>query len=210
MKAYDIRNGKDQLLGYWKVTRKIDGVQVIFNNDDPPVSRRGKPLYGIPKMPAGKYEVFINNWEDTVSHVRSRNSKPCPKKCLFSLSPIDDRLYIGTYANPPQKLLTELFEQELTAGHEGLVIFGLDNKEFKIKRIDGFDVKITGIIPGKGRLIGMVGALMTPMGNVGSGLTDTDRKLNWEIGETIEVESMGLTPSGKFRHPRFIRRRIDK
>jgi hypothetical protein len=27
---------------------------------------------------------------------------------------------------------------------------------------------------------------------------------------TIEVEAMGLTPAGKFRHPRFVRVRWDK
>ena len=43
--------------------------------------------------------------------------------------------------------------------------------------------------------------------------TDTIRQEladNLPIGKTIEVEVMELTPTGKFRHPRFMRLRPDK
>ncbi len=30
------------------------------------------------------------------------------------------------------------------------------------------------------------------------------------VGKTIEIACMGLTPDGRFRHPRFIRLRLDK
>lgn len=53
-------------------------------------------------------------------------------------------------------------------------------------------------------------AFMTEKGKVGTGFSNDDRKADWEIGEIIEVEAMGLTPAGKFRHPRFSRRRFDK
>jgi ATP-dependent DNA ligase len=50
------------------------------------------------------------------------------------------------------------------------------------------------------------------MGKVGTGFSDAMRKEDWNsrIGEFIEVECMQLTPDGKFRHPRFLKRRWDK
>jgi len=49
------------------------------------------------------------------------------------------------------------------------------------------------------------------MGNVGTGLTDDQRRQFWAKPPlTIEVECMELTPDGKFRHPRFKRERFDK
>jgi ATP-dependent DNA ligase len=81
-------------------------------------------------------------------------------------------------------------------------------------------VTVTEIIEGTGKHKGRMGALMTPMGKVGTGFTDQERKEWWgrkallgnhpTLAWLIEVECMQLTPDGKFRHPRFLRIRYDK
>ena len=61
-----------------------------------------------------------------------------------------------------------------------------------------------------------MGALITEMGKVGTGFTDINREWwadpcrDLPVPYIIEVECMGLTKNGKFRHPRFKRIRWDK
>lgn len=204
--------GQD-LAGGWEVTLKLDGVQVIYK-DGAPLSRAGHPLYNLPEMPDGIYEVYDYDWETTVSLVRTRSSKTrIDSSRLYSLFPaVDPRLRAPTLLNPSSDKIKEVFAAAKTLGYEGLVLRG-ESEWFKVKDRETHDVKITGIEEGKGKYIGKLGAFITAMGKVGTGLLDNDRSLYWTkevIGSTIEVACMGLTPNGKFRHPRFIRFRWDK
>jgi len=97
----------------------------------------------------------------------------------------------------------------LKRGDEGLVIYQ-GEVSYKVKPRENHDVIVTGFTEGKGKYSGLVGALETNMGKV-SGMTDQQRAdFTKELPEVIEVECMGLTKNGKFRHPRFIRVRFDK
>jgi DNA ligase-1 len=99
--------------------------------------------------------------------------------------------------------------RQVAAGDEGLVV-RQGNRWLKVKPINTFDVPVIGSIPGRGKHTGRMGALITPMGNVGTGFTDEQRGTEYPEGTIIEVESQGLTPDEKFRFPRFIRVRFDK
>ena len=69
------------------------------------------------------------------------------------------------------------------------------------------------MVEGTGKYVGMLGAFVTPMGRVGTGLTDAQRVEffgDHMIGQTIEVEAMEVTGDGKLRHARFLRHRFDK
>jgi len=74
-----------------------------------------------------------------------------------------------------------------------------------------YDIVVTGLVAGKGRYLGKVGALITSMGRVSVGLTDEQRAefVFLPIGTVIEVECQELTKTGKFRRPRFICLRPD-
>ena len=63
----------DKTLTNCKVSLKIDGVQAIRENDGW-LSRQGKPLYNLPDMPDGTYEVFLGSWEASVSAARTEIS----------------------------------------------------------------------------------------------------------------------------------------
>ncbi len=89
---------------------------------------------------------------------------------------------------------------------------------FKIKDKITLDVEVIGKTKGTGQYTGSVGALIvrTDFGTefkVGSGLTKRDRLdfsiSDFPIGNIVEVEGMELLPSGKLRHPRFVRLRED-
>lgn len=79
-------------------------------------------------------------------------------------------------------------------------------------QIKTYNVEVTGLVAGKGRYLGKVGALITPMGRVSVGLTSEQRAefVFIPLGTIIEVECMELTKTGKFRRPRFVRLRPDK
>lgn len=197
------------LKGEWLVTLKVDGVKVIIEGGIAK-SRAGKPLYNIPPMPDGIYEAYINSWEETVSRVRTHEGTQLEPRDLIRLYPPDPRLIVGTLYDPLPITITRLFDREVQLGVEGLVLRGPKGKEFKVKPIETLDLPILGVIEGKGKYQGKMGALITPLGNVGTGFTDLEREQKWGEGMIIEVAFMGYTPSGSLRHPRYIRSRFDK
>ena len=203
-------NGKD-LFGEWVVTRKLDGVRALMDEDGSVVSRAGKPLYNLSHLKFRDAEIFLGSWEKTVSAVRTLQRDNIPEECVYSLSPLDDRLYLETTTDPTKEYIELLLSERLSLGEEGLVLRKGDTW-VKVKGIETFDVEILHVIPGKGKHEGRMGALLTEKGKVGTGFTDEDRKKFSRgcEGTIIEVECMGLTPQGKFRHPRFVRERFDK
>lgn len=200
-----------KLKGLWQFTRKIDGVRMLRNEAGFPVSRSDKPLYNLGHVPKEitDAEIFLNNWGESVSLVRSMYGDPVPLDCVYSLYPLDERLILGYYHDPSPDFVADMLKTALAHGDEGLVIRQGD-KWLKVKPVETYDVPITGLQPGTGKYVGKMGALLTPMGKVGTGFTDAMRDEEWTIGEIIEVECMQLTDDGKFRHPRFVRRRFDK
>lgn len=186
---------------------KLDGIQAMLNDEGKVVSRSGKPLYNIdPKLltPGKKYEVFCHNFKITDSIVSTQGEHPNGpmRAChLFEIWPgTDDRLKLSTLD------AKQAFDYAMLWGYEGIVI----DKKYKWKKKETLDVKVTGIIPGKGKHAGRMGALMTTHGKVGTGFSDKEREEVWYIGEYIECDCMEITPDGKMRHGRFLRRRWDK
>lgn len=207
-------NGKD-LKGEWEVTLKLDGIRMLRDEDGKPVSRSGKPLYNLQHVPADitDAEIFDCNWETSISAVRTKDGTPVQTSEVYSLDPIDPDLLLSSVIDPSAEEIQAKLESAVANGYEGLVL-RQGNKWLKVKPTETYDVEVTGMIEGTGRLTGKMGALVTEMGKVGTGFTDDERLVFWNlqriIGRTIEVECMSLTPAGKFRHPRFKRVRWDK
>lgn len=89
----------------------------------------------------------------------------------------------------------------------------------KLKAEDSLDLEVIGSFEGTGKYLGMLGGLVVKFGgnivNVGSGLSDEQRKTFWEdreqlLGRLIEVGFHEVTPDKSLRHPRFVRFRDDK
>lgn len=196
------------------VTKKLDGIQCMFD-EGRAVSRKGKPLYGIDPawlVPGHIYEVFCGDFRSTVVATRTRNAPLIDRKCLYTIWPVDHRIMLGYENRLSPAVVQDYMDKVLSQGHEGLVIRTLSGL-WKVKPVNSYDVRITGLKPGKNRHKGRLGAFETARGLVGTGLTDLQReKFNRVsmVGEIIEVQCMELTPGGKFRHPRFIRHRFDK
>lgn len=213
--------GQD-LKGDWLLTKKIDGVRVLKNEAGELVSRNGKPLYNMNHLKEliHDHEVFFNSWNETVSMVRTHNGPCVSADCLYDLRPdhLDSRLVIGWVSNPSAELILHHLQRVLSEGLEGLVLRDSSGSRWlRVKPSETHDVRITGYLEGRGKHLGRCGALLTPMGKVGTGLTDALREelaaLHAKgelIGRMIEVEAMEITATGKFRHPRFIRFRPDK
>jgi hypothetical protein len=197
------------------VTFKIDGVQAIRKNGSW-TSRAGKPLYNLPDAPDGRYEVFLGDFKSSISAVKTHNGSLINSRYLYRLDEIDSRLVAGIV---PRDHLSDAFKHARNLGYEGLVVhIGCGNGEwFKIKDKITLDVKLIDIIEGTGRNKGRMGALLVKTKDgitfkVGTGFTDEDREMFWNWGKghsIIEVEGMELLPSGKLRHPRFVRIRED-
>lgn len=203
------------LEGDWLVSLKIDGIRVSIGPEGV-FSRSGKPLYNMDHLVTDVQrdaEVFMGSWEATASAVRSSKKKVyVPKDALYDLDPLDPRLYMMLISSPSEQWIMKLLDDVTSDGYEGLVLRQGDSW-LKVKKEETHDVEVTGFVEGKGKHVGRMGLLKTPLGNVGTGFKDLERKElfgDHVIGTIIEVESMGLTPKGKFRHPRFVRVRFDK
>lgn len=202
----------EQLTGWWTVSYKLDGVRALVRKDGV-FSRNGKPLYNLDflkKRAPMDVEIFCGSWENTITKVRTQKEKHIiiPEE-IYSLNPLDERLIIEEVVRPSQKVIHHLLKKSLEEGFEGIVLRQL-NKWYKVKPFETFDVPVIKILPGKGKHLGRMGALMTPMGKVGTGFSDEEREATWNIGEVIEVKCGELTREGKFRFPSFCRRRFDK
>lgn len=199
------------LSGNWLFTRKLDGVRMLRDAEGNPVSRAGKPLHNLEEIPASikDAEIFLGTWEDTVSAVRSHKGPKVRPRQAYLLDPLDPRLVIGMFTEPSSEFIEAELQAALNRGDEGLVLYQ-GRTAYKVKPTENYDVPVTGATEGKGKYAGLIGALIIPKGKV-SGMSDDQRRAFTErLPEVIEVECMGLTNGGKFRHPRFIRERFDK
>jgi hypothetical protein len=203
------RTYKGEVLMDALVTIKVDGVRA-HGTGSGAVSREGKPLHNVALPEGAVAEVFCGSWEATISAVRTQDGQPVAEEHVYVLRPeLDERLVIGRYDTLTESGVGQLFDRVRSQRYEGLVIYS-GGQMYKVKGEETYDVPVTKVIPGKGRLVGLMGVLETPMGKVHAGFSDADRAAEWATGMVIEVACTELTPSGKFRHARFIRRRFDK
>ena len=206
---FELYNNID-LEGSWDITIKIDGVR-CHNTSQGKLSRKNKPLYNIPDFNGEIAEIYCGDFKTSIEKTRTftRDITISDEEVYILYPQIDNRLYLTTIENPTKEQILELFNLARDKGFEGLVL-RQDDKFIKVKSKETYDVEI---LEGTGRNKNRLGAFITNMGKVGAGLTDLDRDKYYNkkyIGETIEVDCMELTPSGKFRHPRFVRLREDK
>lgn len=214
MKVYN----KDLVLkGKVLITKKIDGVQAIKNSNGIITSRKNKTLYNIPDFNGTKAEIFLGSFKESISRTKTKVGDLIDTESVYVLEPkIDSRLVITTIENPTHTQINEIFEFVRKSGDEGLVIY-TKNETYKLKADITIDATIIGIIEGRGKHTNKMGALTVKYNesifNVGTGFTDIERTEFNDIGllgETIEVKGMEVLPSGRLRHPRFVRMRADK
>ncbi|UAL45400.1 DNA ligase [Shewanella inventionis] len=118
---------------------------------------------------------------------------------------------------------TALFNQldrVVDEGGEGLMLhyrqafYQVGRSQFIVKLKPKYDAEavVIGYTEGKGKYLGLLGALTvkTPDGvvfNIGSGLTDKQRKVPPAIGATITYQYSGFTQKGTPRFATFLRER---
>jgi DNA ligase 1 len=144
----------------------------------------------------------------------------------------------GVNAKTCQDQIMEMFEEQLQAGFEGIMIkdanstynFKRDKSWLKIKPTDTFDLRVVGLEEGKpgSKYEGLLGALVVEgfvddkfiRCNVGSGLTDDIRREWWDdpnliMDHIVEIEADSITKAENGEHfslrfPRFKCVREDK
>ena len=90
----------------------------------------------------------------------------------------------------------------------------VSNTLLKVKSFSDMDVVVLGYEKGKGKNVGVIGALNVKdaKGNlfkVGTGFTDAERANPPKVGEIVTVKYQVLTHKGIPRFPTYLRRRTD-
>lgn len=107
-------------------------------------------------------------------------------------------------------------------GGEGLMLHrgtsryvaGRTDDLLKLKSFDDAEARVIGYLPGSGKYVGMMGAVVVERADgaqfkIGSGFTDAERRDPPPLGTWITYAYNGLTENGLPRFARFLRRRLD-
>ncbi len=126
--------------------------------------------------------------------------------------------WVEQFKLPDEKALQAKLKQITATGGEGLMLHRTDAPVttgrspvlLKLKPVSDAEGTVIAHIPGKGKYLGMLGALQikTEDGHtvkIGTGLTDEQRKNPPPIGSTITYSYRDTTPSGKPRFAAFLR-----
>lgn len=84
----------------------------------------------------------------------------------------------------------------------------------KFKSFQDAEAVVEDHIPGKGKFLGMMGAMQCIMANglsfkIGTGFTDTTRINPPKVGSIISYRFQELTPDGTPKFPAFVGERLD-
>jgi DNA ligase-1 len=173
-------------------------------------------------VPAGSYAIGIH---DVPFSTRFRHLYNTLGRDNFPGSPLIPIEYFkpGTYQ--PQALANKLVA---AGGSDGLIMRDLtahwvkdvakEGELIKVKPVLSLDLRVVGVEEGKGKMVGMAGALLvTYKGKVSkAGGLDYDTRRAWLaqpekiIGQIVEVECLGITEDGFLREPRIKAVRYDK
>lgn len=193
---------------------KLDGVRAIRREDGTVVSRDNKPLNNLDHLVFKDAEIFLGDWGRSVSAVRTESYVEIGQEDVYELSDggVDSRLYLCTLHRPSPDQLSSLMDEQVSLGNEGIVIRTGDSW-LRVVPEKMADVMCTGMLPGSGKNVGKLGALLTEHGKVGTGFTDAQRVEFYNdppVGQLIQVKYRELSSSGKLRFPAFKRVRLDK
>ncbi|WP_339844125.1 DNA ligase [uncultured Halopseudomonas sp.] len=118
--------------------------------------------------------------------------------------------------------LDRRLDKLVAAGGEGLMLHhqdalyleGRSQHLLKYKLHEDAEAQVTGYTQGRGKYVGMVGALEVQSKDgrrfrLGSGLSDEDRQQPPPVGSWVTYRFNGLTSNGLPRFARFVRERIE-
>lgn len=125
---------------------------------------------------------------------------------------------IAQFRVPSNKALMEKLESLVSQGGEGLMLHrqtavyqdGPSDDLFKLKLFDDAEAVVIGYKPGKGKNVGLMGAVKVRMADgkefyIGSGFTQEQRKNPPPVGSLVTYRYQGFTTTGIPRFAVFVR-----
>jgi len=116
-----------QLKGWWEVTYKIDGVRALRDSNGDVLSRNSKPLYNLNTLEFTDAEIYRENWETSVSLVRTQSYRRITQADVYQLAngTLDERLIPDIHMlDPTEEDRVHEMEKAVALGYEGIVIRG--------------------------------------------------------------------------------------
>ncbi len=182
----------------------VSGIVRSENDDNQNWQQVRFMLFDLPKHP-GIFSERLKNMENLVSKSHSKYLQ-----------------VINQYHISDHKSLIKELQKIIKIGGEGLMLHKIDSfykaersdDIIKLKAYEDAEAKIIGIIPGKGKYQGKMGAVLAinEQGihfKIGGGFSDFQRENPPKIGTIITYKFFGKTKEGKPRFASFMRIRED-
>ena len=235
--ANTYREGID-LDQYW-VSEKLDGVRAYWDGETL-ASRSGNrfspPAWfteSFPRVPLdGELWMGRGTFERLSGAVRRKTPDDAEWRTIrfmvFDLpaspAPFDERLaLVEQFRVADHDALMETLTRVVDGGGEGLMLHrdssrytaGRTDDLLKVKSHDDAEAVVVGHLPGKGRLAGMLGALLVEMPDgrrfrLGNGFSDDERRQPPPLGATVTYKYFGKTRNGLPRFASFLRIRDER
>lgn len=164
-------------------------------------------------------EGFLHRYD---KYVMGMPEKACFLRALVNSPPakadVITEEYLQGYAKGMQKC-SSAYDGAMLVWADGPYVpgSGKDGGKFKVKPRPDADLRVVGVTSGKGKYVGMIGALLLDLGGgkqceAGSGLTDAERGQApaWWLNKIVKVSWLSLTKDGLLREPVIECVRFDK
>ena len=170
--------------------------------------------------PASKWQSVQYKVFDLPHHTGTFDERLSALKALFRDNPNNFWSPLEQFKIAHKDALNTQLKAIEAQGGEGLMLHLASSRYsphrtdhlLKVKSYQDAEATVIGYTKGKGKYLGLVGALFVSLRNgitfnIGSGLDDRDRATPPEIGSTITFKYFGLTPNGVPRFASYMRTR---
>lgn len=192
----------------WLARGQFDALSGAVRKDNPVEAEWRGISYQIFELPnaTGNYEARAERIVDIIKKANLPQLKAVAQFRVKNETELNKKLK-QIVANGGEGLMLHRADAEYTTGRSDVLL--------KLKLLHDAEATVVAHIKGKGKYLGMLGALLvqTPEGirfKLGTGFSDARRANPPKIGSTVTYTYRGKTKYGKPKFASFLRERIEK
>lgn len=211
---------QNQLHGEWQIINYIDGIRCIRNNNGRVSNSKGRKVHKLENLNLNDCIFFYKSHKKSKLLLNPHYDKMQPTQdMIYSLIPIDPRIYVGTITNPTIDDINLIVEDAEKNGFKGIIL-----KQgfiwYEVSLTKYLDAKIINILPQKNneskarKLITNIGTIIIKgvaenssmtKPTVGELLTDLITNKDQYIGKKVQLSYNKICTEGELIHATIVK-----